>query len=119
MSAVERRIDEVGRQTILVMAVPYVLATALAFNLRARYNVVAPDLDAGETVPSKQWDGVLSLAGVPIPTGISRLVIELPDTSFDEPVMVTVNDRTTPVHVTGARAIQEVVALLEHHLSAA
>lgn len=119
MSAVERRIDEVGRQTILVMAVPYVLATALAFNLRGRYNVVAPDLDAGETVPSKQWDAVLSLAGVPIPTGISRLVIELPDTSFDEPVMVRVDDRTTPVHVMGARPIQEVVALLEHHLSAA
>lgn len=120
MSAAEQRTHEGERPTILVMAVPYVLATALDFNLRSRYNVVAPDLDSGETVPEIRWDAILSIAGVPIPEDIvTGLIIELPDTSFEEPVMVTANDRTAPVHVTVAHPMQDLAALLEHHLSAA
>lgn len=120
MSAAEPRTHEAERPTILVMVVPYVLATALHFNLREHYDVVAPDLDSGETIPSKRWDAILSVAGVPIPEDIvTGLIIELPNTSFEEPVIVTVNDRTAPVHVTVADPIQDVAALLQHHLSAA
>lgn len=117
MSVAEPAVHDVERPTILVMAVPYVLATALAFNLRDRYNVVAPNLDAGETAPSRRWDAVLSLADVPVPKDTSGVVIELPNTTFHEPVMVTVDERTTPVHVSAEYPMLDVVALLEHHLS--
>ncbi len=60
MNAAEPQIREQERPTILVMVVPYVLATAMEANLRGRYNVVAPDLDAGEAVPSMRSDAVLS-----------------------------------------------------------
>ena len=116
MSAAEPQIHEVERPTILVMAVPYVLATALAFDLGEGYNVVAPNLAAGETAPSMRWDAVLSFADVSIPEDFSGLVIELPTTSFKDPVMVTFKDNTTPVHLPGQYPIREVVALLEHHL---
>ena len=117
MSAAERPIHEVERPTVLVMAVPYVLATALAFNLRGRYNVVAPNLDAGETAPSRRWDAVLSVADVPVPEDISGVVIELPTTTFHEPMMVRMAERTTPVQVSAEYPILDFVALLEHHLS--
>ena len=116
MSVAEPRIREVERPTILVMAVPYVLATALAFDLGEGYNVVAPNLAAGETAPSMRWDAVLSFADVSIPEDISGLVIELPTISFKDPVMVTVKDSTTPVHFTGENPMLELFALLEHHL---
>ena len=116
VSVAEPRIREVERPTILVMAVPYVLATALAFDLGERYNVVAPNLAAGETAPSVRWDAVLRFADVSIPKDFSGLVIELPITSFKDPVMVTVKDNTTPVHLTSKNPMLEVVALLEHHL---
>ena len=116
MSVADPPIYEGPRPTILVMAVPYVLATALAFDLGEAYNVVAPNLAAGETAPSMRWDAVLSFADVSIPKDISGLFIELPTTSFKDPVMVTVNDSTTPVHLTGEYPILKLVALLEHHL---
>jgi hypothetical protein len=117
MSVAESRVGDGDRPTILVVAVPYVLATALACKLQALYNVVAPNVGAGESAPSMRWDAVLTLATVAIRKDISGLIIELPNTSFDEPVMVTVNERTTPVRVTPAHPIDDVVALLEHHLS--
>ena len=117
MSGAERPIHEVEQPTVLVLAVPYVLATALAFNLQGRYNVVAPNLEAGETAPSRRWDAVLSLADVPVPKDISGVVIELPNTTFHEPVMVRVDERTTPVHVSAEYPMLDVVALLEHHVA--
>ena len=117
MSAAEPPIHEVERPTILVMAVPYVLATALAFNLRGGYNVVAPNLDAGEPAPSTRCDAVIRIASVPIPKDISGVVIELPNTTFREPVMVTVDERTTPVHVSAEYPMLDVVALLERHVA--
>ena len=117
MSAAEPPVREVERPTVLVMAVPYVLATALASNLRGPYNVVAPNLDAGEPAPSLRWDAIVTITGVPVPTDIMGVVIELPNTTFHEPVMVTVDERTTPVHVSAEYPMLDVVALLEHHLS--
>ncbi len=117
MSAAEPRVHEMERPTILVMVVPYVLATAIVLDLRARYDVVAPDLHNGEAVRSTRWDAVLSIAGVPIPDDIlTGLIIELPNTSFEDPVLVTVNDRTAPVHVAVTQPMQGVEALLEQHL---
>lgn len=117
MNGAGPHIGDVDRPTILVMAVPYVLATALATNLQTLYNVVAPNLDAGETAPSMRWDAVLAVAAVAIRKDISRVVIELPGSSFDEPVMVTANDCTTPVQLTRAHVMDDVVALLAAHLS--
>ena len=117
MSAAQPAVHEVERPTVLVMAVPYVLATALEFNLRGRYNVVAPNLDAGEPPPSMRWDAVVSIAGVPVPKDISGVVIELPNTTFHEPVMVTVDERTIPVYVSAEYPMLDVVALLEHHVA--
>lgn len=106
-----------ARPTILVMVAPYVVATALAFRLRTHYNVVAPNLDAGETVPPRPWDAVLAFTAGPIPRNMSRLIVELPNTSFDDPIMVTLNQQTSPVQVTRSHPIDDVVALLQHHLS--
>ncbi|HEV2071836.1 MAG TPA: hypothetical protein VGR26_18795 [Acidimicrobiales bacterium] len=119
MGAAEPRVRERERPTILVIVVPYVLATAMESNLSGRYNVVAPDLDAGETVPAMRSDAVLTIAGVPIREDIDTdLIIELPNTSFEDPVMVTVNDRTAQVHVTLEHPMHDVEALLDQHLSA-
>ncbi|HEV2809434.1 MAG TPA: hypothetical protein VGV93_03430 [Acidimicrobiales bacterium] len=119
MSVAEPQVREQDRPTILVMVVPYVLATAMEAILRGRYNVVAPDLDAGEAVPSMRSDAVLTIAGVPIRGDIDTdVIIELPETSFEDPVIVTVNDRTAEVHVTLEHPMQDVEALLEQHLSA-
>ncbi len=118
MSAAEPGVREQERPTILVMVVPYVLATAMETNLRGRYNVVAPNLDAGETVPSMRSDAVLTIAGVPIREDIDTdVIIQLPNTSFEDPVMVTVNDHTAQVHVTLEHPMHDVEALLEQHLS--
>ena len=119
MSVAEPQVREEDRPTILVMVVPYVLATAMEAILRGRYNVVAPDLDAGEAVPSMRSDAVLTIAGVPIHEDIDTdVIIELPNTSFEDPVIVTVNDRTAQVHVTLEHPMHDVEALLEQHLSA-
>lgn len=119
MDAAEPQIREQERPTILVMVVPYVLATAMEANLRGRYNVVAPDLDAGEAVPSMRSDAVLTIAGIPISEDIDTdVIIELPNTSFEDPVIVTVNDRTAQVHVTLEHPMHDVEALLEQYLSA-
>jgi hypothetical protein len=106
------------RPTILVLVVPYVLATALASNIRPLYDVVAPNLDAGETAPRLRWDAVLTLGAAPSQEDLSALVIGLPDTSFKEPVTVTVNHRRTYVRVSEEHPIEDVVALLRRHLAA-
>ena len=119
MSAAEPQVREQDRPTILVMVVPYVLATALESILSGRYNVVAPDLHAGETVPSMRWDAVLTIAGVPMREDIDTgVIIELPNTSWQDPVFVTVNHRTARVHVTVEHPMHDVEAVLEQHLSA-
>ena len=106
------------RPTVLILAVPYVLATSLASNIRPLYDVVAPNLDAGETAQGMEWDAVLTLGAVESDENLSELVIGLPDISFKEPVTVTVNQRRTYVRVSEEHPIEDVVALLRHHLAA-
>jgi hypothetical protein len=118
MKAGELAIGGLLRPTILVLAVPYVAATALASNFRPLYEVVAPNLEAGETAPELRWDAVLTLGAVESEEDLSGLVIGLPDTSFKEPVTVTVNHRKTYVRVSEEHPIEDVVALLRHHLGA-
>ncbi|MDQ4133541.1 MAG: hypothetical protein M3179_10120, partial [Actinomycetota bacterium] len=83
------------RPAVLVVAVPRVCASALAFSLAqgGRYDVYAPDVAAGEAVPVRRFDAVLTT--VPVPEAIADVVIELPQ-SFDGAVMLTANDRTYP-----------------------
>ncbi len=116
MKAGEPTISGVLRPTILVLAVPYVLATSLASNIRPLYDVVAPNLDAGETAQGLRWDAVLTM-GVESKDDLSELVIGLPDTSFKEPVTVTVNHRRTYVRVNEEHPIEDVVALLRQYLA--
>lgn len=106
------------RPTILVLVIPYVLATALASNIRPLYEVFAPNLDAGETAPGLRWDAVVTLGHVGSQEELSDLVIGLPDTSFKDPVTVTVNHRKTYVRVSEEHPIEDVVALLRRHLAA-
>lgn len=118
MRAGDPTVGGVLRPTILVLAVPYVLATSLASNIRSIYDVVAPNLDAGETAQGLRWDAVLTLGAVEGEEVLSELVIGLPDTSFKEPVTVTVNHRRTYVRVSVEHPIEDIVALLRHHLAA-
>lgn len=117
MSAGEPAIRGLLRPTILVLAVPYVLATALASNIRPLYDVVAPNLEAGEKAEGVGWDAVVTLGAVASEEDLSELVIGLPDTSFKEPVTVTVNHRKTYVRVSQDHPIEDIVAILRHHLA--
>lgn len=117
MKAPEPTISGVLRPTILVLAVPYVLATSLASNIRSLYDVVAPNLDAGETAQGLRWDAVLTMGAVESKDDLSELVIGLPDTSFKEPVTVTANHQRTYVRVNEEHPIEDVVALLRQYLA--
>lgn len=103
------------RPAVLVVAVPQVCASALAFYLREAgvYEVYTPDVAAGEAVPGRRFDAVLTT--VPVPEAVGDVVVELPS-SFDRPVMVTVNDVTFPVAVGDSRPIEDIGALLHRYV---
>jgi hypothetical protein len=117
MIAADARIGDANRPTILVMVVPYVLATSLAYIMRSDYHVIAPNLDAGERPPLRRWDAVLTMGAAQVSKSLSQLIIELPEASFDTPVTVTANDSRSFVTVSRAHPIEDVVALVGQHLS--
>src|SRR6266498_1476210 len=84
----------VARPRVLVVALPYVYATAIAARLRHEqaYDVFAPNIGAGETAPPLAYDAVLTTGAI---TDVaSEVVITLPVISFDDPVIVTVGGVT-------------------------
>lgn len=103
------------RPTVLVVATPYVLATALAFALtaRGRFDVVAPDLRAGELMRATGWDVVVRTA--PDEENRGGIAVQLP-TSFKRPVLVTMDETTVPVMVSTAHPVADLIALLEELL---
>ena len=105
----------VRRPAVLVVAVPRVCASALAFSLEQEdaYDLYAPDLTAGEALPCRRFDAVLTT--VPAPEAVGDVIIELPE-SFDRPVTVSVRDRTFPVTVSENHPIEDVAELLHRYV---
>ncbi len=106
-----------SRPVVLVVASPYVDATVLGRLLeeRGRYEVVVPDLGAGEEVPPVHFDAVLTT--LPVPDAAAPVVIELP-WSWETPVRVRVHDVKRELQMTGSDPIADVLELLERSLSA-
>lgn len=100
---------------VLVVAIPYVGATALGYLLeqRGHYDVVVPDFDAGEEFPPAHLDAALTT--LPLPADTARVVIELP-WSWKSPVLVTVDGVTEQLEVTSADPIGEVLDALDHYV---
>jgi hypothetical protein len=98
-----------------VVAVPWVCASALAFSLEQEdaYDLYAPDVSAGEALPGRRFDAVLTT--VPAPEAVGDVIIELPD-SFDRPLTVSVHDRTFQVTVSENHPIEDVAELLHRYL---
>jgi hypothetical protein len=107
----------VSRPVVLVVAIPYVGATALAHLLaqRGRYDVVVPDFAAGEEAPALHFDAVL--ATLPAGDYGARVVVELP-WNWEAPVLVTVDALTEEVATSGPDPIGEVLDVLDGHLFA-
>ncbi|HEV2070794.1 MAG TPA: hypothetical protein VGR26_13460 [Acidimicrobiales bacterium] len=103
------------RPAVLVLAIPYLGATVLARLLeqRGRYDVVVPDLAAGEEAPSANFDAVLTT--LPVPVDTAPVVIELP-WNWDAPVLVTVDHVTVELEVTSADPIGEVFDVLDRYV---
>jgi hypothetical protein len=100
---------------VLVVAVPRVCASALAFSLEQEdaYDLYAPDVAAGEALPVRRFDAVVTT--VPAPEALGDVVIELPE-SFDRPLTVSVRDVTFPVIVSEHHPIEDVTELLHRYL---
>ncbi len=104
-----------SRPVVLVVAIPYVGATALGYLLEQRggYDVMVPDFTAGEEAPFTHFDAVLTT--LPVPDYTARVVIELP-WNWKTPVLVTVNGTTDELQVTSDDPIGEVLNVLDHYL---
>jgi len=104
----------VRRPAVLVVAIPHVCASALAFYLRQAetFDVFAPDVAGGEGIPMRRFDAVLTT--VPVPEAEGDMVIELPQ-SFDRPVTVSVRDLRFAVNVSETHPIEDVAGLLRRY----
>ena len=104
-----------SRPVVLVVAIPYVGATALAglVEQRGLYDVIVPDFGAGEGAPSMDFDAVLST--LPTSDFPAPVVIELP-ASWDLPLRATVDGTTMELEMSGPDPLTEVLDLLDHHL---
>ena len=103
------------RPAVLVVAVPRVCASALAFSLEQEdaYDLYAPDVAAGEALPVRRFDAVVTT--VPTPEAVGDVIIQLPE-SFDLPVTVSVHNHTFPVTVSENHPIEDVSELLHRYL---
>jgi hypothetical protein len=106
----------VARPVVLVVASPYVGATALARLLEQRdYDVVVPDIGVGEEPPPGVFDAVLTT--LPVGDYGARVVIELPAT-WTMPVRVTVDGVTEELVTRASDPMEEVLELLDRHVRA-
>lgn len=105
----------VCRPAVLVVAVPRVCASALAFSLEQEdvYDIYAPDVAEGEALPVHRFDAVVTT--VPAPEAVGDVVIELPE-SFDRPLTLSVHDVTFPVIVSEHHPIEDVTELLHRYV---
>lgn len=101
---------------MLVVGSPYVGATVLGRLLGELdlYDVVVPDIGAGEEVPSIHFDAVLTT--LPVPDHSARVVIELP-WDWETPVQLTVDQVKRELQISGPDPIAEVLALLHRCVS--
>jgi hypothetical protein len=105
----------VRRPAVLVVAVPQVCGSALAFSFEQEdaYDLYAPDVAAGEALPLRRFDAVVTT--VPAPEAEGDVVIELPE-SFELPVTVSVHNVVFPVTVSENHPIEDVAELLHRYV---
>jgi hypothetical protein len=103
------------RPRLLIAAAPYVYATALAarFRAEAAYDVTVLDLAAGEPVPLAVYDAAIS-DGTDV---FADVVLTLPASSYDEPVIVTVAGVAVPIPVDPAAPIAGLVEILGRYVT--
>ncbi len=109
-------LDWMSRPVVLIVALPYVGATALAHLLEQReYDVIVPNLGLGEEPPSVKLDAVLTT--LPVADYGARVVIELPLT-WKTPVRVTVDGVTEGLDASASNPIGDLLDLLDRHVLA-
>jgi len=101
---------------VLVAAVPYVFATALAacFAADDAYEMVVPDLAGGDLVPAGPFDVVLTDGAVP--DAVGDAVIEL-GTSFNDPVVISVGGVSVLAQLDAGRPVEDLVRLVRRCVS--
>lgn len=101
---------------MLVVASPYVGATALARVLEQRgYEAVVPDIGAGEEPQARPFDAVLTT--LPARDYRAPVVVELPST-WNVPVRVTVDGVTEELATRASDAMGEVLEVMDRHVRA-
>ena len=103
------------RPRLLIVVTPHAYATALATAFRAgeRYEVVVPNVMAGEDVREDEVFNVV-VTTLPVAKGRGTVIIALPGTAA-ECVTVTVGDLSVEVPVSGSTFLEDVVALVERY----
>ena len=103
---------------VLVLVAPHGYATALATTLRAgdRYEVVVPNVMAGEEADAEDGAFDVVVTTLPVPRDLGRVIVSLPDTTA-ESVTVTVGDLEVPLPVTltGPSFVDDIVAMVERY----
>jgi len=105
-----------SRARVLVLAEPYLYATALAecIGHDGAFEVFTPNLAAGETARRRAYDAMITAGAVSdIPADV---VIDLPDGSFAEPVVITVDGVTVPLYLDQRRPLDALVRLLHRYV---
>ena len=104
---------------MLILAAPYVYATALAVCLRLEdtCDVVVPDIAAGQAPPRRRYDVMVTTADAGDFDGVAgEVVIRLPAVSWDEPVRVSVGARRSPVLIDRDRSMGHLVSLVRRYV---
>lgn len=111
-----------GGSRVLILATPYLYATALAacLGLSERCEVVIPDVAGGASIPDQRYDVVVVAATdgtLPVdvvPAG--DVTITLPAWSWDEPVIVRAGRLTTRLVVDPAGGLDQVTPLVRRYV---
>ncbi|MDQ1490104.1 MAG: hypothetical protein QOJ23_2618 [Actinomycetota bacterium] len=113
-----------NRPRVLILAAPYVYATALAACLRLEdsCDVVVPDLDGG-TAPSRQrYDVVVTTAAAAAGAldGVAGdIVITLPAVSWATPILVRGAGETEPLLIDRAGSMGRLDSIVSHFVALA
>lgn len=105
---------------MLIIAAPYVFATALAvcLGLDDTCEVAVPDIAAGEVPTRRRYDVIVTNSPVGDFDGVAgEIVITLPAVSWDEPVRVTVGGETEPVVIDRDRSMGHLVSLVGRYVA--
>jgi len=110
-----------NRPRVLILAAPYVYATALAacLHLEDTCDVVVPDIAAGNAPPRQPYDVVVTTADAGDLDGVSgEIVITLPTTSWATPVLVR-GGGTEPLLIDRDGSIGHLDSLVGHFVALA